>query len=66
VKPTLLQTSVEKGAGDRTVCESWFKPPGVHIGPAISIPETATPFGVVAVTDGKASAMAHEVWALAA
>lgn len=57
LKAAHLQTPVETGEGEPKVCEQLFKPLGPYVGPAISIPQTAIPFGVVTVTDGKTSAI---------
>jgi hypothetical protein len=57
LKAVHLQMPVETGAGKPAICEQLFKLPGVYVGPAISIPQTAIPFGVVVVTDGRTSAI---------
>jgi hypothetical protein len=47
----------ETGDGDSGACKPLFDPPGIYIGPYMSIPTNAVVFGVVAVTDGRACAV---------
>ena len=44
--------SSESGEGDPQACRLLFDTPGIYMGVAKDIPNNATAFGVVAVTDG--------------
>ncbi|MCP5524389.1 MAG: hypothetical protein H7A46_22895 [Verrucomicrobiales bacterium] len=48
---------MKAGEGDPSVCETFFSPSRAYIGRITPIPQTATAFAVVVVTDGDTSAI---------
>ena len=52
-----------RGKGDPEGCSLLLDPPGVYIGPSIDIPEGATVFGTLTVTDGlRIAAIPLHMW----